>query len=376
MSKTLKWILFFLLAVVVLVLIMRIVSGKTNDIKVTAEAAKKRTVIETVSASGKLYPENEIRIAPPVSGEVTQLNVQEGQQVTKGQILAFIQGDKTGSTAPRLSLPNVPTGFENLLKNMQQPSVSSASSATIKAPMSGTVLGLAVKKGERVNGELMRIADLSTLEIRVDVNENNIIKVSVGDSADVEVEAYNKRKFKGIVTTITNGSSKRDAQSFLSADVTNYEVHIRLLPSSYNDLYDSAKHNIPFRPGMNARAYIKTARHENVLSIPVAAVVSRPKGSDENITDAKKEKAKDENAVDQSESSDEPEEVVFVLKSDNTVEKRTVTTGIQDINYFEITGGLQEGEKVVTAPYNAVSQTLHSGKKVVVVSKDKLFENK
>lgn len=379
MNKTWKWILFSLLAVVVLALLIRAASGKANDLRVTAEAVKKRTIVETVSASGKLYPENEIRLAPPVAGEVTSLNVQEGQQVVKGQTLAFIQGDKTGNAAPRVSLPNVPPGFESLLKNMQQPGASSPSSATVKAPMSGTVLGLSVKKGERINAmssDLMRIADLSTLEVRVDVNENNIIKVSIGDSADVEVEAYNGRKFKGVVTTIANGSGKRDAQSFLSADVTNYEVHIRLLPSSYNDLYDSTKRNIPFRPGMNARADIKTARHENVLSVPVGAVVSRPKGSEENAEDAKKEKTKDENATDENDVSNELEEVVFVLKSDNAVEKRTVTTGIQDMANFEITSGLREGERVVTAPYSAVSKTLRSGNKVTVVSKDKLFETK
>lgn len=378
MNKTLKWILLSLLAIVVLVFVLRAVSARNkNDIKVTAEAVKRRTVTETVSASGKVYPETEVRIAPPISGEVTQLNVQEGQRVEKGQVLAFIQGDKQGGSAPRVSMNNVPPGFESLVQGLQQPRTASASSATLKAPVSGTVLGLSIKKGERISPmatDLMRIADLSTLEVRVDVNENNIIKVAVGDSADVEVEAYNKRKFKGVVTTITNGTAKRDAQSFLSADVTAYEVHIRLLPSSYADLYDSTKRNIPFRPGMNARADIKTARRENVLSVPAGAVVSRPKGSEENIDDAKKEKAKDENTVDEADVTDELEEVVFVLKSDNTVERRVVTTGIQDMTSFEITSGLKEGERVVTAPYNAVSKTLRSGKKVTVVTKDKLFE--
>lgn len=378
MNKTWKWILFSLAAIVVLVLIMRAVGAKNNDTNVTVETVKRRTIVETVSASGKLYPENEIRITPAVAGEVSELNVQEGQRVEKGQTLAFIKGDRTASASPRISLPaNVPPGFESLVQGMQGPRVSSPSSSTIKAPISGTVLGLSVKKGERVNGgELMRIADLSSLEVRVDVNENNIIKVTVGDSADVEIEAYNKRKFKGIVTIITNGAAKRDAQSFLSGDAASYEVHIRLNPSSYADLYDTAKHNIPFRPGMNARAEIKTARHENVLSVPVGAVVSRPKGDDENLDKTKKETVKDENATDETEATDELQEVVFVLKTDNTVEKRTVTTGLQDMTYFEILKGLQEGEKVITAPYSAVSKTLRSGAKVKVVSKDKLFETK
>lgn len=379
MSKTWKWILFSLAAIIVLVLIVRATSAKNDAVKVSVESVTRRTIVETVSASGKLYPENEIRITPAVSGEVTELSVQEGQQVTQGQTLAFIKADKVSNVAPRVSLPtNIPTGFESLLQGVQQPKLSSAASATIKAPMSGTVLNLSIKKGERANGgEIMRIADLSTLEVRVEVNENNIIKVAVGDSADVKIEAYNNRKFKGVVTFITNGSVKRDAQSILpGSDATSYEVHVRLLPSSYGDLYDSSKHNIPFRPGMTARTEIKTARHAAVLSVPAAAVVSRPKGSEENNDDAKSEKTKDENAVEQMYTNDEAEEVVFVLKTDNTVEKRVVTTGLQDMTYFEILKGLQEGEKVITAPYSAVSKTLRSGTKVKVVSKDKLFETK
>lgn len=380
MSKTGKWILFSLLALVLLFIIVRAAAGRKKDIvNVTAEAAKRRTITETVSAGGKLYPENELRIAPPSAGEVTELNVQEGDRVAKGQIIARIQGDKTAGASPRISLPNLPPGFENIVQGLQQPRALSPSSAVIKAPMDGTVLGLSVKKGERINGlssDLMRIADLSKLEVRVDVGENNIIKVAVGDSADVEVEAYNKRKFKGVVTTVTNGTPKRDAQSFLSGDAAAYEVHIRLLPSSYNDLYDSARKNVPFRPGMNARADIKTQRKEAVLSVPVGAVVSRSKGSDESTGEAKKEKAKDENAITgDNVVNDELEEVVFVLSGD-TVAKRTVTTGIQDLNYFEITGGLQEGETVITAPYSAVSSTLRSGVNVRVVSREKLFETK
>jgi multidrug efflux pump subunit AcrA (membrane-fusion protein) len=383
MGKTFKWIVFSLIGLVVLLLLVKAVSTKESDgIKVTAEAVKQRTIIETVSASGKVYPETEIKVGSPISGEVTILNVQEGDTVTKGQILARIQGDRSGSVPQRMAIPNIPPGFEGLVQGMQPRTTSSASSATITAPISGTVLGLNIKKGERIGAmqmpgsEIMRIADMNNIEVRVDVNENNIIKVNVGDSADVEVEAYNKRKFKGIVTSITNGGTKRDAQSFLSNDVTNYEVHILLAPSSYADLFDTgARRNIPFRPGMNARADIKTKRRENVASIPVGAVVSKPKGSDEIMEDAKKE-TKDDEASDETSIGNELEEVVFVMKQDGTVEKRVVATGIQDINYFEILSGLKEGEQVVTGPYGAVSKTLKSGKKVTVVTKEKLFEKK
>jgi HlyD family secretion protein len=215
--------------------------------------------------------------------------------------------------------------------------------------------------------------------VRVDVNENNVIKVSVGDSADVEVEAYNKRKFKGIVTSIGNGGTKKDAQSFLSNDVTAYEVHIKLDRASYADLFDSSRRkSLPFRTGMNARADIKTKRREGVISIPVGAVVSKPKGGEKSIEDKDKEKDKEkkkEESITEDESmSDELEEIVFVMKADKTVERRVIKTGIQDINYFEILSGLKEGEQVVTGPYGVVSKTLKSGKKVTVVAKEKLFE--
>ncbi|MDB5206719.1 MAG: HlyD family efflux transporter periplasmic adaptor subunit [Flavisolibacter sp.] len=386
MSKTLKWILFSLVGLVVILVIVKAVTGKGDEgSKVTAEVVKKRTIIETVTASGKVYPETEIKVGSPISGEVITLNVHEGDTVTKGQMLAFIRGDRTGSSPQRISLPTIPPGFESLVQGMSQPrTTSSASSATITAPISGTVLGLNIKQGERIGtmqmpgSELMRVADMNNIEVRVDVNENNIIKVSVGDSADVEVEAYNKRKFKGIVTSIGNGGTKKDAQSFMSNDVTAYEVHIKLDRASYADLFDSSRRkSLPFRTGMNARADIKTKRREAVLSVPVGAVVSKPQGSEESLEDTKKDKAKEDAiTTDEPTTTDELEEIVFVMKADKTVEKRVVTTGIQDINYFEILSGLKEGEQVVTGPYGVVSKTLRSGKKVTVVAKEKLFETK
>jgi HlyD family secretion protein len=384
MNKTVKWILLSIGALLVVFAIVRAMAKNGSDgTKVTAEAVKRRTIIETVSASGKLYPETEIKVGSPINGEVTQLTVQEGDTVKKGQVLARIQGEKGASAPQRISIPNIPAGFEGLVQSMQQPrATSTQTTATITAPISGTVIALNAKKGERIGAmqmpgsEMLRIADMNNIEVRVDVNENNIIKISIGDSADVEVEAYNKRKFKGVVTSIANGGTKRDAQSFLSNDVTNYEVHIRLLSSSYKDLFDSTRRSMPFRPGMNARADIKTRKRENVLSIPVGAVVSKPKGSEESAEDARKSRTKeDDAAADDAYSSDDLEEVVYVLKSDGTVEKRVVTTGIQDINHIEILSGLKEGEQVVTGPYNAVSKTLRSGKKVRVVSKDQVFQN-
>lgn len=381
MKKTTRWILLSLGVLVLLFVLARIVLKKDGEgTKVTAETVKRRTIIETVSASGKIYPETEIKVGSPVTGEVVQLSVQEGDTVQKGKVLARVQGERN-TAAQRISVPNVPPGFEGLLQNMQPSRSSGPSSATIIAPISGTVTALNVKQGERVGAmqmpgsELLRIADMNNIEVRVDVNENNIIKISIGDSADVEVEAYNKRKFKGIVTAIANGGTKREAQSFLSNDVTSYEVRIRLLPATYADLYDSTKpRSMPFRPGMNARADIKTRKREGVLAVPVGAVVSKPKGEEADIS-ANKEETKDDIAAEEAGIGEDLEEVVYVIKQNGNVEKRVVVTGIQDINYFEITNGVKEGEQVVSGPYSAVSKTLRSGNNVQVVSKDKLFQN-
>ena len=186
MSKTLKWIIFSVVGIVAIILIAKLTaSGDGHAIKVTAEEVKRRTITETVTASGKIFPATEIKVGSPISGEVVQLNVQEGDTVTKGQVLARIQGDRSGGSTPRVSIPNVPPGFEGLIQGMQTQPRSTASSATIIAPMSGTVLGLNIKQGERIGAmqmpgsELMRIADMKNLEIRVDVNENSIIKISV-----------------------------------------------------------------------------------------------------------------------------------------------------------------------------------------------------
>jgi HlyD family secretion protein len=261
--------------------------------------------------------------------------------------------------------------------------------ATIIAPMNGIVSQLNVKKGERVVGtaqmagtEMLRVANMGQLEVRVDVGENDVVKVHVGDSADVQVDAYNTRKFRGIVTQIASSTNKSGA-AVSANDVTNYEVHIRLDPASYSDLLDPEhRRTFPFRPGMNASADIKTRRRENVLAVPITAVAARVHGSDKSLDDKKKDDKKEKESdagldvAEPTSANDEIEEVVFVLKPDKTVEKRVVKTGIQDINYIELLSGIKEGEQVVTAPFNAISKSLKSGDQVTVVAKDKLFEKK
>ena len=248
--------------------------------------------------------------------------------------------------------------------------------------MNGVISQLNVKKGERVVGtaqmagtEMMRVANMSGLEVRVDVGENDIVKVSVGDSADVEVDAYNNRKFKGIVTQIAASTNKTNGVTAATAtDVTNYEVHIRLNPSSYLDLLGPSGNNkFPFRPGMNASADIKTNTKNGVIAVPLTAVAARDKNDDgDDEEDKKEEKPDDENAS--VVNTDDLQEVVFIVNKEGKVDKRIVKTGIQDINNIEVVEGLKDDDLVVTAPYNAVTKTLKTGTKVKVVTKDKLFK--
>ena len=448
MNKTVKWILIGLGIVIVLLVGGKILAGSSDkDVKVTVEKVAKKTIIETVNASGKIYPEIEVKISSDVSGEITELNVLEGDSVIKGQLLARIYADIYASQRDEASSRVVQSQatvansqaaldaiqaqleqdratynrnkdlydqnviskaefeqFDTKLKacqaqynaavqNIRSLSAGVASAqtqlgaayknlgrTTILAPMDGVISMLSVKKGERVVGtaqmagtEMMRVANMNSLEVRVDVGENDIVKVSIGDSADVEVDAYNNRKFKGIVTQIASSTIKSGGNtSTVSNDVTNYEVHIRLAPSSYQDLLDPLQpKKFPFRPGMNASADIKTNIKNGVIAIPITAVAAR----DVNDENGDKKKA-NANPANENEGvvADELKEVVFVLNKEGKVDMRTVTTGIQDINNIEVLSGLKDGEEVVTAPYNAVTKTLKTGTKVKPVPKDKLFE--
>jgi HlyD family secretion protein len=257
--------------------------------------------------------------------------------------------------------------------------------ATLKSPMDGVVSLLSVKKGERVVGssmmagtEMMRIADMGKIEVRVDVGENDIPKVRLGDSAVIEVDAYNDRKFTGVVTQIASSNNGAATQSDLAntnTDVTNYKVYIRLNPDSYQDLLNGPnKKRFPFRPGMSASADIQTKTHANVLSIPINAVTTREKVDTAANAAGAKPVSNDDLAI--SNQGGDLDIVVFVLQPDGKVKKQKVKTDIQDINYIEITDGLKEGEQVVTGPYDVVSKTLKDGDKVKVVSKNEVFSTK
>lgn len=451
MFKKLKKKWFYVLIVVALLIwvVARVTGGKDGAEKIAVGKAMSRTIIESVNASGKVYPEVEVKISPDISGEITELSVQEGDSVTKGQVLARIyadiyalQRDEASSRVQQTSasVRNTQESLEGLRATVEQAQLNydrnkklyedkviskaeleqfetslrssranlraaeqtlqslqatvqgsqvglsrankDLGRTTLTAPMSGVISSLKVKKGERVAGnsfnigtEMMTVADMSVIEVRVDVGENDIVKIHIGDSADVEVDAYSKRKFKGVVTKIA--SSTKSATALTSAnDVTNYEVRIRLDVSSYQDLLSQ---RFPFRPGMNASADIKTRRVENVLAVPIAAVTARLKGGDETLADKKKEKSEEQGMDQYAEMNlggTDLEEVVFVAQPDGTVKKVVVTTGVQDINYIQILSGLKGNEEVVVAPFTSLSKTLKDGAKVTVVPKEKLFEKK
>lgn len=447
MSKTLKWIIGVVVVLLagLVVLTKMGTFGKDEGTKVTSEKVQKRTITEIVNASGKIYPEIEVKVSPDISGEITELNVQEGDTVKKGQVLARIFADlydiqrnqaASGVAQSQAQVNNSQAALDALKANMEQAektftmqktlfadkvisqnefnvadaafktakanynaavqgirggqaSVQSAQAnlqkankdlgrTVITAPSDGVISLLSVKKGEKVAGnsfnvgtEMMRIADMDKIEVRVDVGENDIPKVKLGDSAVINVDAYNNRKFKGIVTQIAssnNGAATQNALSNTSTDVTQYKVYIRLLPESYMDLM--GKGSFPFRPGMSANADIQTQTHTNVLSVPINAVTTREKT---DSTKADKKKSTESTAAAPA-SLDDIDVVVFIKKADNTVLKVVVKTDIQDINNIEITQGLKEGDEVITGPYDVVSKTLKDGTRVKVVDKKNLFD--
>jgi HlyD family secretion protein len=456
MSKKLVWIIGALVVLIIVLIILKKngVIGKEEGIKVTTEKVGKRTIIETVNASGKVYPEVEVKVSPDISGEIVELNVAEGDSVRKGQVLARIYADIYSSqrdqaaavvTQSQAQVANSTAQLGALKATLEQAevtynrqkqlldekviskaefeqadqsiksaraqynaavqgirgtqaSVQSAraqlarankdvSRATLVAPMDGVVSLLAVKKGERVVGtaqmagtEMLRVADMNVMEVKVSVGENDIPKVNLYDSALVEVDAYTNRKFKGIVTKIASSNTTAASQSSSSTDVTNYEVHIRLLPESYRDLLANKKGRaFPFRPGMNASADIQTKTHTNALAVPINAVTTRDKNGDKQTTAKEDKKASNDdnsNNPPTPVNSDDLDEVVYVLQPDKiTVRRVKVRTDIQDINYIEILGGLKGGEEVITGPYSVVSKTLKDGDKVKVVPKEQLFED-
>ncbi len=416
-KKTLIWLLVSVVLLIVLLLVGKKAGwfGKTGDFKeVEITEIAPITIVETVAATGKIQPEVEVALSSEVSGEIIELPVKEGQTVEKGDLLVKINPDliqaavsqsQAGLQNVRAQLTQAQASEKNAKLNYDRnkslfekgvisksdwdksvadydmavanskaayynvqsasanvkQSVDNLSRTTIYAPMSGTISKLSVELGERVVGtaqmagtEIVRVANLQNMEVEVDVNENDIVKVSVGDSTNVEVDAYLKREFRGVVTEIANS-----AESTLTADqVTNFKVKVRIVPQSYKDLIEGKPESYsPFRPGMTATVDIITNEKKNIIGVPISAIVIKS-----DTTDSKKPYISETSTA-----STEKFEAVYV-KEGELAKMRVVKTGIQDDSNIEIVSGLKEGETVITGPYNTVTKSLKQGDKVEVAS--------
>jgi len=386
--------------------------GKAATVKVSVENAEKRTIIETITANGKIQPEKEVKITPDVSGEIVELTVREGDNVEKGQLLLrikpdvyisqhdrslaaisqararlsqaeaqFIQADlsykrnkqlydeetisrsefeqaeasylvaKAEVDAARFSVTSAEAALKEANENLVKTS--------IYAPMSGTVSMLLVELGERVAGtgmmagtDMLRIADLSRMEAQVEVNENDIPRVKLGDTATIEIDAYTDYKFKGVVTEIASSAKTTG----VSADqVTNFDVNILVLPDSYEALVTSHNQN-PLRPGMSATVDIRTEIREGIISVPIQSVTTRT----------------DTTVVVRNLSDEKIRTLVFITDGERALAK-DVITGIQDNSYIEIIPGVPEGDRVISAPFSAISKKLSDSTLVEIVKKEDLF---
>ncbi|MBD2721273.1 MULTISPECIES: efflux RND transporter periplasmic adaptor subunit [Hymenobacter] len=423
--------------------------GKPSGVEVLVAKAGPTTIVEKVSASGKVQPETEVKISPDVSGEIIELYVQEGDSVRKGQLLLRIRPDNYQAQVnmqsaqvgtQRANVGQAQARLQQLLASAKQTeltyrrnaslykqkvisqadyeasqaaynasqeeinsarqqirasqsTVSAASASleearknlnktTIYAPVSGTVSKLNVKKGERVVGttqmagtEIMRIANLNNMEVRVNVNENDVNNVNLGDSVEVEVDAYSNQdeKFRGLVTNIAN-----TAKDALTAEaVTEFEVRIRLLPESYKHLLRTVRGQtiVPFRPGMTASVDIITDRKSNVLSVPLAAVTTRSDSSALKKNEKNAERVRGAVVAADEKGGPKPEiqEVVFVVRDGKAV-MTPVKTGISDFQNIEILRGVKAGDQVVSGPFRAVAKTLKD--KATVDIKDEKSLNK
>ena len=413
--------------------------GNEGFLKVSVEKGITREIVEIITANGKIQPETEVIISPDVSGEIVDLVINEGDEVEKGQYLLKIKPEaylmarnraeasmnnakaRLKQSEAQLEMASLDyrrnsklfeekaiseaefekaqTSYNTALaeKEASEYSVESAKATldeadenltktSIYAPMSGTVSSLLVELGERVVGtsmmsgtEMLRIADLSRMEVEVEVNENDIVRVAHGDTALIEVDAYSDTRFTGVVSEIPVSAN---TQGVTTDQVTSFMVKIRVLPASYRDkITDSNPY--PLRPGMSATADIQTNKKSGVFSVPIQSVTTRM-----DTTGIEKQPGSVQERTDQvssdgtissttttipgDKSSDEPIVVVFVVE-DGKAKLKPVKPGIQDNNYIEITEGLDTSAQIVVAPYSAISRQLKNDMSVEVVPEDELF---
>lgn len=373
--------------------------GKEVLTEVEVSKPKIKEITEIISANGKIQPVTEVKIAPDVSGEIVELNIVEGQKVQKGDLLLKIKPDVYQSILERseaslnsssaqkeqikvqlaqaeldykrnkklyedsaitlAEFEKISTQYDNLkaqykvaefgIKSSEaalKESTDNLHKTIIYAPMSGTVSLLSIEIGERVVGavqmtgtEMLRLADLTQMEVKAEVNENDIVRVSLGDTANIEVDAYVGKVFKGVVTQIAN-----TAKATTTADqITNFEVIIYILPESYEYLV-SESNPTPMRPGMSTSVDIITEK-KSVVSVPVQAITLR-------------------------EVDGKSKEVVFAWEPDSsTVKMMPIETGIQDVTDIEVTVGLDTLTQIVIGPYSVISKRLTDKEKVTVKAK-------
>lgn len=434
-NKLVYWLIGSVVFLILFIIIGRSAGwiGKPRELEVELALAKKTTIIEKVSASGTIQPVTEVKIAPEVSGEITELHVEEGDSVKVGDVLVRIRPDifqsqlqraEAGLSQQRANLEQAKASlarakaqliraeaeYERQQKLWEEKVISEAEwqlatqnyaiakndvtsaeqtvqaghhiisstqaslreaqenfrRTTVVAPMSGIVSKLIVKHGERVVGtatmagtEMLRIADLSNMEVRVNVNENDIVRVHQGDTAIIDVDSYSNqnKEFKGVVTLIANTAKEK-----LSADaITEFEVRILILSSSYQDLVKEGN-RFPFRPGMTASVEILTTRKDNVLSVPLAAVTTRdPNAKAEGETNG----PPSENVQTSNQPPAKKEDKTVVFINDNGTAKMVeVKTGISDYENIEILSGVADTVEVIKGPFLAVSKRLKDGDKI------------
>lgn len=446
-KKIIWWLIGSLAGLIVLLLILKSagVIGKNEGVKVAVDTAQHSTIIQVVNASGKIYPETEVKIKPDVSGEIVAMSIEEGDSVEKGQVLlkinpsiyasevqqaaANLNQSKAGvsnyrdvASQSKAQMDRAKTNYERnkqlyhdkVISKMEfeqsetdyltskaaydaavsnisggKYGVSSASAGLLQAqenlrrtiitaPTSGIISQLLVKKGERVVGtaqmdgtQIMTIADMGRMEVRVDVSETDISKVGLGDTALITVDAYRGQKFKGVVTKISVSSVADNSTAALSAgttsadQVSNYTIHILILPDTYAALRkELGKGKFPFKPGMSAGVEIQTQRADNILTVPIMAVTTRD--WPDSVKNKKTAAANDDKG--------DIRQVVFVYNAaSQEAAIRDVTTGIQDNEKIQVLSGLKKGDIVISAPYSVIARQLDDKMKVQIVDKKELW---
>ncbi|HRK05503.1 MAG TPA: efflux RND transporter periplasmic adaptor subunit [Chlorobiota bacterium] len=404
-KKSRKALVFFLIAVVAVIasaVAWFLVMKREGPILVTADSVETRTITQTVSAIGKLQPEVMVKISSEASGEIIYLGVRDGDTVRSGQLVARIQPDivntqldqsrfaaessKMAIDVAKAELDRTEADFKRIGELVKKDfatreeydraraaynsaaaryasaqsdyqrsmgvlrqTQATASRTTIFSPMNGVVTYLAVEAGEKVVGtaqmqgtEMMRISDLSTMNAWVDVDENDVALISVGDTARIRVDALRDTVYRGVVYEISH--SPRVAAQGTQEEVVNFQVRIRFVDK-----------DVRFRPGMSCNVDIETETRKDVVAVPLGAVTVKQDGSeqgaeDKGLTDRR----------DASRTSSRPPSMVWIVDK-SSVSERIVKTGISDQGYIEILSGVKKGESIVVAPYQAVSKLLRNG---------------